>query len=95
VIEAFLARSAFALLYPEFAAHLPRICRKFILAPYLQYMNQSENLHMNAMKKVLVSVVTCMLLGAAVLGCNTVKGAGKDIERGVEKIQNSADKHNN
>jgi len=26
-------------------------------------------------------------------GCNTMKGAGKDIERGGEKIQDSADKN--
>ena len=27
---------------------------------------------------------------SAVLGCNTVAGAGKDVERGGEKIQESA-----
>lgn len=41
------------------------------------------------MKKAIVLV----LLGASVViaGCNTVKGAGKDIERGGESIQKAAD----
>jgi entericidin B len=28
-----------------------------------------------------------------ILGCNTVQGAGKDIERGGEKIQSEAQEH--
>ena len=37
-------------------------------------------------------VATTMLLGlfAALTGCNTIQGAGKDIERGGEKIQKEA-----
>jgi predicted small secreted protein len=31
-----------------------------------------------------------MLSYVAITGCNTVEGAGKDIERGGEKMQNSA-----
>jgi len=35
-----------------------------------------------------------VLLGYVILaGCNTMAGAGKDIERGGEKIQNSAEKN--
>ena len=30
---------------------------------------------------------------AFILGCNTVQGAGKDIERGGEKIQSEAQEH--
>jgi predicted small secreted protein len=37
------------------------------------------------MKKLLIAcLVTVMLVGA---GCNTVKGVGKDIERGGQKVQ--------
>ncbi len=41
--------------------------------------------------KKLTSFILAMLLVAAV-GCNTVKGIGKDIERGGEAIQRSATK---
>ncbi|HTP39273.1 MAG TPA: entericidin A/B family lipoprotein [Steroidobacteraceae bacterium] len=41
------------------------------------------------MKKLLT---LCALAGLALIaGCNTVHGAGKDIERGGEKVQNAAD----
>ncbi len=46
---------------------------------------------MNAIKKSVLSAVICALLGASFVGCNTVKGAGKDIERGGEKVQGAAD----
>ena len=37
---------------------------------------------------------TLGLLGViAISGCNTVKGAGKDIEKAGDKIQDSADRH--
>jgi len=51
---------------------------------------------MFAIKKTLLSSAVLALLGVAVMGCNTVKGAGKDVERGGEKIQGAADgaKHN-
>lgn len=41
-------------------------------------------------------LVLAVLLAIATLsaGCNTVSGAGKDIERGGEKIQGAADRHN-
>lgn len=35
-------------------------------------------------------VVIAMTLATLVAGCNTVDGAGKDIERGGEKIQQQA-----
>ncbi len=37
-------------------------------------------------------IVALMLLGAAVAlaGCNTIAGAGRDIERGGEKMQSEA-----
>ncbi|MFT3686421.1 MAG: entericidin A/B family lipoprotein [Phycisphaerales bacterium] len=41
-----------------------------------------------------VCVAALLVLGAAsaaLTGCNTVHGAGQDIERGGEKLQNAAD----
>ncbi len=38
--------------------------------------------------------VIALLLGAmGTAGCNTVKGAGKDLEKAGDKIQDSADRH--
>lgn len=42
--------------------------------------------------KVLASICVVGLLGS-VTACNTMHGAGKDIERGGEKIQEKADEH--
>jgi predicted small secreted protein len=35
-----------------------------------------------------VVVLWVVLLGTAVVGCNTIRGMGRDIERGGAKIQN-------
>ena len=44
--------------------------------------------------KLPILAVIAVLLGAMALsGCNTVKGAGKDIEKAGDKIQDSADRH--
>ncbi|MEO8631425.1 MAG: entericidin A/B family lipoprotein [Betaproteobacteria bacterium] len=41
-------------------------------------------------KKLLaLSVLACF---TALAGCNTMSGAGKDIQKGGEKIENAADK---
>jgi len=45
-------------------------------------------------KKVLLCLATLSFVtasGAALTGCNTVQGAGKDIERGGEKVQDAAE----
>jgi entericidin B len=40
--------------------------------------------------------VMAILISAALLvGCNTVQGIGKDVERGGEKLQNAAEKAKN
>ena len=43
-------------------------------------------------RKLLSVLMTLALLGplSAISGCNTMAGAGKDIERGGEKIQGEA-----
>ncbi len=43
---------------------------------------------MNRIKNIII--VVCGLLFLALAGCNTMEGAGKDIERGGEKIQEAA-----
>jgi entericidin B len=37
-----------------------------------------------------VAVLTLLCAGGVMAGCNTFQGAGKDIERGGEKIQDTA-----
>jgi len=47
---------------------------------------------MRTFRRVVAAVVTVALLGVCALGCNTVKGVGKDIEKGGKSIQKAADK---
>ena len=44
------------------------------------------------MKKLIASAVVLGYL-ALLAGCNTVEGVGKDVEKGGEKMQNSAEKN--
>lgn len=44
-----------------------------------------------AFKAIVAVALTAAAL--AITACNTTKGAGKDIERAGEGIQNSADRH--
>ncbi len=46
---------------------------------------------MNAVRRCLVWVVLLVTISSVVAGCNTLKGAGKDIEAGGEAIQDAAD----
>jgi predicted small secreted protein len=46
---------------------------------------------MNTIKKSIMTAAVWLLLSAVAVGCNTVKGAGRDIERGGEKIQGGAE----
>lgn len=40
--------------------------------------------------KKLVAVLAVMFAAGLLTGCNTIEGAGKDIERGGEKVQGAA-----
>jgi len=40
--------------------------------------------------KKLLAVFALMFAAGVMTGCNTIEGAGKDIERGGEKLQGSA-----
>lgn len=42
------------------------------------------------MKTKTWALATALLLSSLLVGCNTMHGAGKDIERGGEKIQEQA-----
>ena len=47
-------------------------------------------------KKCFVSLLTTLLLAgtlAVLTGCNTVEGAGKDIEKGGKTIKDEANEH--
>ncbi len=46
---------------------------------------------MKTLAGVVVVLAVCTLAGLGVLGCNTFKGAGKDIEKGGKSIQNAAE----
>jgi predicted small secreted protein len=50
---------------------------------------------MNGVKTMFKNVLAPFLLAGFVAGCNTMEGAGKEIRRGGEKLQNSAEKHKN
>lgn len=40
---------------------------------------------------LVVALLVCAVVAVGALGCNTVKGAGKDIEKGGKGIQNAAE----
>lgn len=42
-------------------------------------------------KKLIAIVLMAGVAGLA--GCNTMSGLGKDVQKGGEKLENSADKH--
>ncbi|MES2181620.1 MAG: entericidin A/B family lipoprotein [Pseudomonadota bacterium] len=49
-------------------------------------------------KKILVSLLTTLFLAGALAtlsGCNTVEGAGKDIQQGGKAIKDEANEHKN
>jgi predicted small secreted protein len=47
---------------------------------------------MKLFKSSVIALVAAGLMGLAVCGCHTVKGAGQDIEHGGKAIEKSADK---
>jgi entericidin B len=48
---------------------------------------------MNGVKTMFKKLLALLLLAGFVAGCNTMEGAGKDIQRGGEKLQDSAEKN--
>jgi len=46
---------------------------------------------MKTVKRVVVALVVSALVGIAAFGCNTFKGAGRDIQKGGEAVENAAE----
>lgn len=44
------------------------------------------------MKKI-ISVLSILMFSLSLSACNTMKGFGKDVERGGEKVQGAADRN--
>lgn len=38
-----------------------------------------------------ITLLVCVLAGAGILGCNTFRGAGKDIQKGGQAVERAAD----
>lgn len=53
--------------------------------------NMERVVNMKTYKSLIVALLLGALLGTGLLGCNTVRGAGRDVERGGQGIQNAAD----
>jgi predicted small secreted protein len=43
--------------------------------------------------KILLLLTAITIGSSALTACNTIQGAGKDIERGGQKLQNEAQEH--
>lgn len=41
-----------------------------------------------------ILILASLFTLSALAGCNTVEGFGKDVQKGGEKIEETADKHN-
>lgn len=48
-------------------------------------------MNMKTLQKLVIALVTVSLLGIGTLGCNTISGAGKDIQKGGRAVENSAE----
>ncbi len=45
------------------------------------------------MRKLAALMAVAFAFAIPLAGCNTMKGAGQDIEKGGQKVENSADKN--
>jgi predicted small secreted protein len=52
---------------------------------------ESKGMKMKRWKRILLCVATVLTIGWMTAGCNTLHGAGKDIEAGGEAVQDVAD----
>ena len=53
-------------------------------------IQHERNVNMKAFKRVVVALVVGALMGIGALGCNTFRGAGKDIQKGGQAVENAA-----
>ena len=56
---------------------------------------RERDIDMKSLRVLVVGLAVFAMAGVGALGCNTVKGAGKDIEKGGKGIQNAADNAQN
>jgi predicted small secreted protein len=42
------------------------------------------------MKRTLITLLACCFTFGVLAGCNTIEGAGKDVEKAGEKVQGAA-----
>ncbi len=58
----------------------------------LLHVSQQERKRiMNTCKRIVLALVIGVLLGVSLAGCNTFRGAGQDIQRGGQAIENTAE----
>jgi len=50
---------------------------------------------MNTRGRISIVLALALFAGMAVSGCNTFRGAGKDIQRGGEAVENAAESAQN
>jgi entericidin B len=46
---------------------------------------------MNKLKTILIFAITLLIVSSILTGCNTIRGAGEDIQEGGEAIERAAD----
>lgn len=46
---------------------------------------------MNTLKRWSIALIAGLIGSSVLLGCNTFRGAGKDIQKGGQKIENAAE----
>lgn len=56
------------------------------------YTEHKESSSMASCFKGLLLILAIAFVATSVSGCNTIRGVGKDIERGGQKIQGAADR---
>ncbi|NLV46703.1 MAG: entericidin A/B family lipoprotein [Candidatus Hydrogenedentes bacterium] len=47
---------------------------------------------MNKLVRMAAAILVGILLSVGILGCNTFRGVGKDLQRGGQAIENTAEK---
>lgn len=53
-------------------------------------VQHERNINMKALTGLVVALLVCAMAGFGALGCNTVKGAGKDIQKGGQAVEKAA-----
>jgi len=54
-------------------------------------VQHERNINMKILTGLIVSLLVCTLAGIGVAGCNTLRGAGKDIQKGGQAVERAAD----